>query len=419
MTYSLLIIILLILLALSGLLSASETALFSLSPHRVQLFAQQKNTAKLTVSKLLEQPRSLLVTILMFNVCVNILVQNVVATLFESVGSWWLSVGIPLVLTLLFGEIIPKSLAISHNATLARFVAIPIYYLRLIFTPLRVLLTWLASWISRILFFFMRKEQRITSEELRHALKTSQEFGLLGSEEVKLARGTLDLDQDVVKELLRPRHEMLTYTFSEPLARLTYLFVDEECSKIPVFDEESEEVLGIITQEIFFQHKPKIERPMDLKPILQQPFFIPETMHANILLRQFHERNENIAMVIDEYGALTGLITKEDLLEVVLGQIEDKRDEEIEYSRHDENVIIASGKLEIAELEELFDIELPSPNNMATVGGWLTEQCGDIPKTGTKHRYQDLLFIVLESKEQLVKKIYIKSFRGSSGGSDA
>ncbi|MCK4934373.1 MAG: HlyC/CorC family transporter, partial [Simkaniaceae bacterium] len=140
----------------------------------------------------------------------------------------------------------------------------------------------------------------------------------------------------------------------------------------------------------------------------RKPIFIPESKPGKQLLREIYQKEETMMFVVDEYGSVSGLITLEDLVEVVIGQIADRRDEKPLYSQSGPGVIIASGKMELTTFEELFDVHLSSPNNMVTIGGWLTEQLGDIPKSGVKHVTKDFLFHVLASDVNRVRRVYIR-----------
>jgi CBS domain containing-hemolysin-like protein len=186
------------------------------------------------------------------------------------------------------------------------------------------------------------------------------------------------------------------------------LFIDEECSRVPVIAGDLENVLGIMTADLFFLHQSKIKTTEDVKRFLRECYFVPETMGAKDLFVQFRQRKESIALVIDEYGCISGIISMEDIVEVVVGQIEDKRDEELLFTKASEDVIIASGKMELADLEEVFDLSLRHKTNMATVGGFLTEQVGDIPSSGTQYTFDGLLFNVLASSKTKVLKVYIR-----------
>jgi putative hemolysin len=408
---SLLILFLLVLILFSAFLSGSETALFSLSSFTVKSYKHDSDTRKKLIHHLLQNPRELLVTIMMLNIVANVLVQNTVSSLFGDFSSWALNVGVPLVLTLFLGEIIPKSLALPNNAWVSYRVAPIIAFLARVFGPLRTRLTHLTSYISRFLFPFFRKDREISSDELEHALKASRAKGVMNSDEAEIFSGYLDLQDALVKELMRPREEILYYDIEDPLSKLLSIFTEQECSRVPVCEGSLDNLMGMISTRRYFFYSERLETAKDLKRILKKPFFIPETTKALNLLRQLREKKESIAMVVDEYGSISGLITQEDLIEAVVGEISDRRDIKNRYTRSGEDVIIASGKLELKEIEDLFDVTLKSETNAVTIGGWLTEQMGDIPQAGTKYVTDDLLFYVLASDPNRVRRVYIRFLR--------
>jgi CBS domain containing-hemolysin-like protein len=360
------------------------------------------------VFNILSQPRDLLVTIIMLNMLVNILVQNVCATLFGDFSAWALNVGVPLALTLIFGEVIPKSIGLANNEKIAYRVAPSLAFAQKLFRPFINTLIKVTNVISRCMFYFLKKEEEISIDELQHALRASREHGVLNEEEAELVCGYLSLQESTVKALMRPREEVLFLDLDEPLSKLIHLFVDQECSRIPICKQGLDQIVGIMTARLFFLHRPSLTQTSDLLPIIKKPFFVPETMPANGLLQQLYQKEESLAVVVDEYGSVSGIIALEDMVEVVVGEIVDRRDVKNLYTRASEDVIITSGKLELSEFEEIFNYALTSENNMVTIGGWLTEQMGDIPKTGSKYVTKDFLFHVLSAEPNRVRRIYIR-----------
>lgn len=274
--------------------------------------------------------------------------------------------------------------------------------------PIRRVLAWITTGISRVLFFYLKTEEDISTDELRHALKTSRHFEILNEEEAELIRGYLHLLEAQVREIMRPREEVIFYDIEEPLSKLIHLFVDQQCSRIPVCRESLDKAIGIITAQLFFLHRDKLHTPENILSILVKPFFVPETMPANVLIRQMYSRRESIALVVDEYGSISGLISLEDLVETVIGEIADARDTKSHYTRSGKDILIASGKLELSEFEEIFGLSLPSENNRITLGGWLTEQLGDIPKTGAKVTTYGFFFHILAADAKKIKIIYVR-----------
>ena len=411
-------IILIILLALlifgSGFLSATETAMFSLPHFQVRAFAKEKASQKKLVALMLKNPRKLLVTIMMLNVAMNILIQNSVSSLFGNFPGWTISVLLPLLLTLIFGELIPKGLAITYNAKIATAAAPPLYFLQWILRPIRDSISWVTGHISSFFFFYLKKEKEISIDEITHALKTSRDYGVLSGEEAKLMRGYLSLEELVVKEIMTPRSNMIYYDIEKPIEELLTIFVDKEVSRIPVCEGEKENIIGVIDSEKMFIHRDSIKTGEDVRRFLRKPYYIPESMAAKMLFNQLNMMNWQFAVVVDEYGSVSGLITKEDLIEVVIGQIDDKRDEKKPYTRTGNDVMIASGTLELSEFEEIFDEPLVSECNMGTLGGWLTEKIGDIPQSGTKYVTPEFLFHVLSATPSYVENIYIRKLKKST-----
>ena len=406
-----LILILLCLILLSAFFSSSEVALFSLSSMKIKAFKTAPEKNKQLVAQLLSSPRDLLITVIMMNVIVNILIQNVTSSIFGDFSGWAFSVGVPLALTVIFGEVIPKSIGLANNVSISYRAAPILRSVQKVLYPLRRVLNGITTYVSRIMFFFLKKEEEISIDELQHALKASKSFGILNEDEAELVRGYLNLQESQVKELMRPREEVIFFDLEDPLSKLVHLFVDQECSRIPVCQEILDNVVGMITSQVFFLNREKISSTKDLLSYLKKPLFVPESISANILLRQMYDREESIAMVVDEYGSISGLIALEDLVETVVGEIADARDERSRYTRSGEDVVIASGKMELSEFEEIFGVVLPSENQMVTLGGWLSEQMNDIPKTGAKYIAYDFLFHVLAADAKRVRRIYIRRLK--------
>jgi putative hemolysin len=360
------------------------------------------------------RPRDVLVTLLMLNILVNILIQNTVANLFTS-DRWVFNVGVPLILVLIFGEILPKSISYQRNAAFAYVIAPIIDWFSRVLSPIRQPLTRVTNWISRFLFFFLKKEESISTDELRHVLQTSEEKGILIKQEKDLIEGTLDLQESVVRERMRPRDEVVYFDINQPLSQLIHLFVDLETTRIPICDGNLEKMIGILTTRRFFLNRHQISKSADLRTIVKKPYFVPETTRAWTLLQNLRERGETIAIVVDEYGSISGLISQEDLIEAVIGEIKDRRDPTHLYTRSGPDVIIASGKLELSDFEEIFKVALHTKENIVTIAGYLIEQLGDIPKVGTKYTTNEFLFHVLEAEPNRILRVYVRRLKRDKG----
>ena len=405
------------LIGCSAFFSGSETAFFSIPHSKSKTFADSEEKRKNLVADLLKHPRDLLVTVFLMNTVVNILLQNTASGMFGQYASWGLKVGVPLILTLIFGEIIPKYIGMVNNVSVALKTAPTIYWIQNVLAPVRRWIIAVTAPVTRTLFFFLRDEESIAKEELRHVLKTSEKDGVLLTEEADLVWGYLNLQESSVREIMWPREDILAYDIEEPLSKLIHLFVDMECTRVPVYKENLDEMLGIAHANDFFLERDNIKNQDDLCRILTKPIYVPENSGAQTLLHKFKETCEFVALVVDQYGVISGIISQEDVLEMVIGDILDIRDQGSLFSRSGKNEIIASGKLDLMEFNNIFQTSLTSEYNMVTLGGWLTEKLGIIPNIGTKYETEEFVFQILAADPNRIQKVYVRKIKGKKGGS--
>lgn len=403
-----LIISTIICIVLSAILSSAETAYFSLSSMQIRLFRESLQEKERLVAGQLDHPRDLLVTLLLFNILVSLLVQNIIARIFYPSSLWIINVGLPLFLTLIFGEFIPKSFAIANNISITTSISPYVQKIQAFTRPLQTKITPIATFISHYLFFFLKNDKDMSAEELTLALDASVDSYLITREEARLVQGYISLEEDLVKSIMRPRQEIYFYLLQGPIDQLMSTFVEKGVSRVPVCDGEIQNVKGILYHVDFFLHLEKITSPKDIVTYLHKPSYIPEIASATQLFYRMLANREVISLVVDEYSMVSGLITLEDLYERIIGQVADRRDEKPLYTRIEKNALIASGRLPLLELEEILQVDLTSPSNMKTIGGYLTEQIGEAPKSGTKWETKELLFQILSSNEKRIQRIYIR-----------
>ncbi len=403
-----LIIFLIILTFGSGFFSGSETALFSLSPMQIKAYKQDPDPKKRLIFTLLSKPKDLLVTVFMLNTLVNILLQNTASDFFGDNAGWSLKIGVPLFLTLVFGEIIPKNICMQNNVRVSYLTAPYVNFFHQLLGIVRKYTIMITHPISKLMFFYLRKEKSISQDELAHVLSTSEKYGVLHKDEANLVWGYLKLQDATVKEIMVPKEDILFYDIEEPITKLIHIFVDKECSRLPVCKKGLDNVLGIVSSTNFFMHCTSTSTGKDIKKIITKPQYIPENTPAKNLFRKSEETKEVLTLVVDEYGSVSGLVTKEDVVELVVGEITDKRDQKPLFTQSGKNEIIASGKLELLEFNRIFQADLKSPGNMVTIGGWLTEKLGMIPKGGTTFEKEGFLFQVLSADPNRIRRIYIR-----------
>ncbi|WP_201456835.1 hemolysin family protein [Chlamydia sp. 17-3921] len=391
----------------SGFISLSQIALFSLPTSLISHYKRSKSKKNQMIATQLSHPHHLLITLVFCDVGLNIAIQNCVAILVGDEASWLLIVGTPLVITLILGEILPKAVAIPYNTQIANFVIPVITFLTKIYRPI---LHWAIIGINRTVQWILSSQTTdiIQPQELKEVLQSCKDFGVVNQEESRLLYGYLSLNDCSVKERMQPRQDILFYDIQTPIENLYNLFSKKHCSRVPVCNDNLQNLLGICTAKTLLLYGKPLHSSDELLPLLNKPYYIPETISAKTALCHLASGDETMGMIIDEYGSIEGLITQEDLFEIVAGEIVDQRDEKVLYTTSGKDVIIAAGTLELSDLSDIFNINLPTSNNTATLGGWLTEQMESIPITGTKIIWNQLLFQVLDAAPNRVHRVYIR-----------
>lgn len=408
------IFFLVIFLFISALSSASETAFFSLSQTKISAFSSSSDLRKQQIAKLLKQPRELIVTILMINVFVNLMVQNISSAYFGDYSSWALSVGVPLGLTLFFGDLLPKIFGIAHNEKMSRFAAPIFTVLKKILNPVQTGLTWTAAHLARIIFFFLKKEPEVSLEELSLALDEIRTSGTVSEEEADLLSGYLRLQETLVQDLMRSRDEIFFYDLSEDLSKLIYLMKDQKLSRIPICDGGLDKIVGIMTVRLFLKHYQELTNKQKLQQVMDPPYFVPESTPARVLLYQLKKHHEFFAVVIDEYGSVTGIITLEDLTEEIIGDITHPRLEKNSYTRSAKDELICSGKMELAAIEDVTGVRFKTDHRSVTIAGYLIEKLDMIPTTGMTYEDEQNSYQILSADPHRIRRVKIIKKEGDS-----
>jgi len=395
--------------AMSAFCSMTEVAFFSLPQSRLKSWRHGKDEKKYEIADLLRDSKGLLVTIFLLNTIVNILVQNITSDLFDRIdGGFLLKVLTPLFLILIFGELLPKYLGLLYNEKIAIFAA-PFYTLfQRISRPIRSLITTLTSTLSRILFFFLKVEKPFSYNELTHILDTSEGKGLLHEEETRLLKGYLSIQEKRVVDVMIPRNEVWYYDVELPLSKLIFLLQDKKLNQIPVSRGSLDTFLGMISAKDFLLHNSTIKTAEELLPYLFKPHFIPETTPLKMIVGRDYFRHANAALVIDEYGAISGLLSQNELLDLMIRK--EPSEEDVEYIRVSHDTIIANGTMSLEELSEVLHLpeKLESQYHQITVAGFLEEKLGTIPQNGATYSEGPLLFRCLQAEPTRVKKVYIQ-----------
>jgi Hemolysins and related proteins containing CBS domains len=357
-------------------------------------------------------PNHLLITLVFFDIGINIGVQNCIATLVGDSASFLMTVGVPLALTLVLGEIIPKVIAIPYNVRIARLVTPIIFVSTKSFRPI---FDWAISGINFIIQKMLVHQEGdfIQPQELKEVLRSCKDFGVVNHEESRLLFGYLSMEEGSIKERMKPKQEIVFYDVLTPIENLYRLFSGQRYSRILVCKDGLQNLLGVCSAKSLVLHKEQLQSSEDLLPLLRKPHYIPETVSAKTALYHLAKEDSGLGIIIDEYGSIEGLITQNDLFEIVSNEVSHIRPASKQFAHSDKNVIIAAGTYELSDFYDLFGVDLPTTSNCVTIGGWLTEQLGEIPETGTKFAWGQFVFQVLDAAPNCVKRVYIRKTHGN------
>lgn len=365
------------LLVLSGFFSSAETALFSISRTRARHLAKSGRPSYLLIVRLKEDPHRLLTTILIGNNVVNIGASAMATALaIEAFPGYaiGLATGVMTLLILVFGEVFPKSLATRHNVAIASFAIVPIYWLSLLLWPAIVFLNFIPRLVGKV-----ENQPTVTEEELMTFVEVGEEEGHIREEERELISNIFEFDDTAASEIMTPRGDMFVVDVNRELD--LQAIIDSGFTRIPVIDSDIDHVIGTLNIKDLFRHHVTTEAPVVVRELMTEPYFVPENMKLNMLLQEFRERKQHIAIVVDEYGGVSGLITMEDALEELVGDISDESDKEephIIALKPDTWVVL--GKADIEEVNAAIPLEIPDTRDYDTFTGYILYLIGRMPE---------------------------------------
>jgi putative hemolysin len=407
-------------LILSAFFSGSETALFSLN--KLQLKKMQKEESDWRVNsiiKLLDDPQKTLITILTGNMFVNIAASSLATylaiKLFGNVGIG-IAGGIMIFMILVFGEIVPKSLAISNAETIAKKIARPVEIISSFLFPL---ILFFKIIINALYYFFGKKrikeKKEITEEDLITLINVGKDEGVIEEEEKKMIRNIFEFGDTMVKEVMVPRVDMTCIPSEAKLNSILNLIKKIGHSRIPVYKETIDNIIGIIYTKdllVVYEQWYKSKEKFDLKKIIRRAYFVPENKKIDDLLDMFQRDKIQIAIAIDEYGGTAGLVTMEDVVEEIVGEIIDEYDKETKlYEIIDNNTVIADGIISIDKINELLNIEIPE-NDFETLGGFIYDLMGRVPNKNETIKYKNIQITIEQVVKNRIVKVIIKKFPG-------
>jgi putative hemolysin len=405
-------LLLVFLLLCSAFFSACEVAYFSLNSLQLNEMSEKKGHLGRIVNSLLEKPRELLITIYIGNEFVNIAISVVVTSIainvFGNLGVG-IAIGVGTLLLLVFGDIIPKSISLKFSQPYALFSAYPLTIFAKIVQPAQKLFS---IWTEKIISYMGilphgLKESPITDEEFRAMVQVGEGEGVIDSDERELIQNVIEFGETTVDEIMTPKIDMFTVGIEDSLDDILPRIIENFYSRVPVYGEDEEGILGILYTKDLTRLKHLPREKVSLKSILHDTISVPQSKKIKEMLEEFRRMKRHMAIVLDEYGSVCGLVTLEDILEELVGEIDSEmRHEELPLKRLNENHYRIVGAYSLAEFNESFQSDLPE-NDYDTVGGYVFGLFGRIPRSGESTTVDRFKFRVEKMKGSRILSLFI------------
>ena len=401
-----------VLLLVSGFASGSEIAFFSLAPSDLSELDEERTPTDVKIKELREDSERTLATILITNNLVNVtiimLLNYFFAHLVDFGGAYWLQfLCITVLLTfllLLFGEIMPKVYTGQHPLNFCRRAVGGILFCRKLFYPFATILIKSGILADKV----VRKESHVLSvDDLEQALELTDKEDI--REEQRMLEGIVRFGDETAKEIMTSRQDVVDLDFKSSFAEVLRCIVANNYSRIPVYQDNSDNVRGILYIKDLLPHLSK-GAAFRWQSLIRPPYFVPETKKIDDLLREFQENKVHIAIVVDEFGGTSGIVTLEDILEEIVGEINDEYDEdEKSYVRINDNTFIFEGKTLLSDFYRIMNDEIfeDVEGDADSIAGLLLEIKGDFPKLHEKIDYQNFTFEILEMEERRISKVKV------------
>lgn len=404
------IIVLIILLVLSGIFSASETALMSLSKIRIRHMVDENIKGAALVNRLVGNPNKLLSAILVGNNVTNIAASAIATSIaidFFGHTGVGIATGIMTLLVLIFGEITPKSMAARNSEKVSLKVARFISVITKLLSPIITILMYITNVIVGIFGGKMDKDQPfITEEELRAMVDVSHEEGVLEGEEKEMIYNVFEFGDSQVKDIMVPRTDIASINIDSSYEEVINKFKEEHFSRIPVYQESIDNIVGTLYVKDLLLSESTGE-DFSVKKYLREPYYTYEFKKITELFEEMRKKRVAMAVVLDEYGGTAGIVTMEDLVEEIVGDIGDEYDElenEIEVVKEDEYVVHGTTKIEL--VNDMIGTSIES-EDFDSIGGFVIGQLGRFPVEGETVEYNNIKFIVEDVDRNRVKKMRI------------
>ena len=410
-------LILVILILLSGFFSASETALTAYRSNNLEKLdeVKSKKTYEL-LKRWLKDPNEMLTGLLIGNNIVNILASSIATVLVvnhfgKNSSSVLLATGIMTVMILIFGEITPKLIARNNSSSIAEVVVAIVYVMSFILKPIIALLMIVSKLIGRILGINITSSQiMITEEDIISFVNVGNAEGIIEEDEKEMIHSIVTLGETTAKEVMTPRTSMLAFEGNKTIDEVWDEIVENGFSRIPVYNETIDDIIGIMYVKDLMSHIKNGNLEVPISQLVRSTYYVPETKSIIEILKEFRSLKVHIAMVLDEYGGIVGLVTIEDLIEEIVGEIRDEYDDEEEefFKKISENEYEVDAMIDIETLDKELGIDLPISEDYESLGGLIIKELGRICNVGDEIIIENLYLKVLEVEKMRVSKVLIK-----------
>lgn len=408
------LVIVFLLLICSAFISGSEVALFSLSQKDLDDMTLEDFNRGTLISKLLEKPKKLLATILVannfINIAVVILFSSISEKLFSSISSdvlrFVLEVIVVTFLILLFGEVLPKIYANRNNVTFSKAVSLPISVLDRLLTPLTIPMRNIILYVEKK---FSVQKTSFSVDQLSQALELTNQSETT-QEEQKILEGIVTFGNTEVRQVMSPRIDIFAIEIGERFAEIIDEIVEKGYSRIPVYKESIDHIEGVLFIKDLIPYIDEME--FNWQKLIRKPFFIPENKKLDNLLKEFQVMKNHLAIVVDEYGGTSGLVSLQDILEEIVGDISDEFDDEnIIFSQIDDKNYLFEGKISLKDFYRIIDVngvEFEEQKGEAeTLAGFVLEISGNFPKKMQKITFSNYVFTVESLDKRRIKQIKV------------
>jgi len=414
-TDSSMLIFLVALLVLSAIFSSAETAFLSINKIRLRNLQEDGDKKADLVLDLLENQNRLISTLLVGNNIVNIsssaLATKMATDYFGDAGVG-IATGIMTLLVLVFGEVVPKNLAAAHAEGWAMFIAPFMKVMSVILTPVVVLLTKLSDTVVRFSKKNKEEDQTITEDEFKILVNVGQEEGVFDESETEMINSIMEFDETYVKAIMVPRIDIVAVDVEDSINEALRLIIDGGHSRIPAYEDSIDNIVGILYAKDIFEHLDADFNELKVKALIRDAYYIPETKKVSDLLNELRLKKVHMAIILDEYGGTNGLVTIEDLIEEIIGDIQDEYDvEEDLIVMHSDNQLVADARAPIGDVEEAFDVELDEDiledSEADTIGGLAFEHLGGIPEVDDEVTVGRFLIRIVNVSGRRITKVEV------------